>query len=315
MTNTGTDLLAAFFDDAAAQNGEGERAALVHDLAEDDGTALVDDLVARGHSVATIAACLAQPEGDKRSKPLLRAVPIGDLRVVTLSSSGWTAAGQPNRREKKPNARNIAHALAPQRMRAWAARVDAWLASQGAPVRLRVRDDSAAVQKWAQTLSGSAWSEIRRSGGDPSGITGALTEPRSAPRPDALLYEEWSNPTQMHNWWPGFVRDGDEMQSLVLAVEVETTAKETDDLRAKVARLNACISLGALDGVLWVVNDVGIVQRVQRWVNTTTRGDADVQKRHIYAAADAVGMGGPVVMGVPQPTWWLPAQARAAGIG
>jgi len=326
------DPLDDFFQDDAAKRGESRKTDVLYAVMEHGGTARVQDILDLGHDAKDIAACLAKSDDDKRRRPPLVAHVIAGERIVVLSSAGWAAVGRPSKREQKPSAARLAHNLAPTQIRAWVEGITPTLAQHSAGgVEVRCRTDHASINEWQKEAVSLSWGPVRRQS-DIEGTYGQMTDESGVPRPDALIYEEWTDLAQSDAQWgrdvdwdgsayvdyakdaAGRVKYQPVVRSAILAVEVETKAKSTDNLKSKMMRWNALLDINAVQAVVWVVDDASIALRIQRWTVSAGAGAATESRRHRFVALGAVGgPGSRVVMGLPRPGWWLADLATQAG--
>lgn len=87
------DALSRFFAaKRLSDDGEQLLADLVVEVAAAGGVAVVDDLLASGHSRAVIAAALDPTGDDKRARPLLRGTVANGIEIVWCTTLGWSRA-------------------------------------------------------------------------------------------------------------------------------------------------------------------------------------------------------------------------------
>lgn len=297
-------------DDLFPQTSETKRTALVSDLlaevVEAGGVAPVDYLMDRGHSTGALRIACTKPEGDKRKQPLLRPHTVDGIRVVTLTSSGWSAMGHGNKREMRPTPSTVRHSVMPSQIRK---HVEAANPRFRGGITLRVANTHSAVNEWQRNVVSKAWAYIQGPNTDQSGAFGQLTRPEGCPRPDALIYEEWAEGYGDRQHWgnrpPAAFADSIRSNGFVILthlLEVETAEKRTDALTAKVERLNASLDLHAADTVLWAVDSDAVAQRIRSAVRAVNTSQDD--PRHLFTTtAHLTGRGiVPPVQGVPG--WW-----------
>lgn len=293
---------------------------LLYAIAELGGTATLDAVAnaVPGVTASTIEEACEKPTGDKRKQPLLRATEVAGVRLLVLTSAGWTATGRTSKREQKPDAARLSHTLAPQRvqgeMKARVARIQA--SSPGVEIpRISVGVSAGALNGFAGKCKAAAWGRIQDgASSDSGGLVGQLTDAANAPRPDAVVLEEW--PAKMAlganaSVWAG-VPEWDATPEavvceLTILLEIETSQKSTDALKDKVRRLNTALDLGVADVVVWAIDDAHIGTRV--WRRVLAEDPQNGPKRHRFVPLNLLdGTGG---MAEPMPTgsqgWWITA--------
>ena len=294
---------------------------LLYAVADLGGTASLDACLdyLPGLTAATIAVACEKPAGDKRQQPFLKMKEISGVDLLILTSKGWDAVGRTSKREQKPDAKRLAHSLAPQRisgeMRGRMGRL-----RQSAPAgveipRVSVKVSATALTDFANKCVSAAWGRLQDGAtSDAGGLVGQLTQQASAPRPDALIIEEWSQkmPVGGAEPWVG-LREWDStppgtVVELTFLLEVETADKNTDALKDKVRRLNAAMDLGVADCVIWALDDLAIGHRL--WRRVIAEDPQYGYLRHRFVPLNTIdGSGG---LPAPVPTgslgWWISEQ-------
>lgn len=310
--------LAQFF----AQAEQTEAKALLAEIGDGGGWLPLVEVLEAGHTTKTVADVLSHGT-DKRQKPRAVAQKVGGVPVIILSATGWAEVGQPNRRPLKPRAERMRHTLAPRRCAAWlrdtvTERMQTWTKEQGADAgRIAVLASGTDIASWGAEVEAAAWARINT--GAAGADVGALTRREAAPKPDLVVIEEWADASTVpRSFWDGAERPSNGQGGIAttpwtmrIGVEVETAAKATADLDGKLRRLQACIDLGVLDAVVWVVDDRAVAERLRRF----GVGKAGIFHPMYYASTLATGID-PVGASVPPflqdlPQWWAAQYAPA----
>ena len=246
-----------------------------------DGLVALDDLRST-YSDADILALLHADAEDKRRKPRLRAAHIGGAWFVWITSSGWSAAGQPNRREAPPTPSTIRHRYAGRNLRSW---VEQTFRSE-AERRGVLTDviDGNSLRQMVEGWKSLAWGQVRL-GGAQADQAGMLL---GGVYPDSLIVETWRSDmlSQMHTLYPHTAathNSADDLEVRV-AVEVELSAKTSGATGWKVAQHDRAMDAGWWHAALWVVEDSRVAQRFDRHL-------ASRNGRHYYADPGDVGLG------------------------
>lgn len=278
---------------------------LLEAVAAGDGLALLDDLLAEGFPPDLIRSAL-EPGEDKRQRPKLLATSIGPWRVLSLSSSGFAAVGEGNRRPALPTASTLLHRLGPKNARAR-------LEERVAPVA-RERGvmldviSGGALRAYCEDRRGEAWSLIKGNGGAQDANDASVV--LSGVLPDFLVLETWheSMLPRRPQIWPS---SGDPVALIdpqpaefLTAVEIETSPKfSAEVLGLKVRRSTIAQRLGWWQATCWATGGEqgqDINERLRRVGVLTHPG-------HYFLPASALGIGGPTVAppaGARLP-WWL----------
>lgn len=317
-TSTGgvADPLEALFTVIEAEEAEARTtgAALVREagadlleaLAEAGGTALVEDLLAAGHSPAAVAA-LATQGSDKRVKPRVALGSIGGHRVVWLRSAGWQSVGQVNRREAGPTTKSLRHRLAAPNLAKSLARLETSPEGRGLLIEgqqdIELRET---VRVAVQGLKGGG-----RGQDDPE--AGALA---AGVFPDLLVVENWS-PARVgdrERYWPtvggyrpvggsgGVQRDRE--PDHIVAVEIELSGKSNLMMSAKIRHHDGAMRLGWWHAVVWITDD-------QRTTTRLAHAGVDDRVAHPghYVMSTAACALGPISpdLGLPAhlEPWWV----------
>ena len=293
---------------------------LLYGVAELGGTATLEAVAEAvpGVTASTIQEACEKPTGDKRKQPLLRATEVAGARLLVLTSAGWSATGRTSKREQKPDASRLSHLLAPQRvqgeMKAKQAKLRASVADNEETVRISVGVSASALNDFGAKCSAAAWGRIQgKTMTDADGLVGTLTNKDAAPRPDAVIIEEWpARPGGLNPFaqsWTGVPEwDGTDpgvLCELTLLLEIETSQKSTDALKDKIRRLNTAMKLGVGDVVIWAVDDLSIATRV--WRRVLAEDPQNGPARHRFVPLNRLdGSGG---MSEPMPEgsqgWWI----------
>ena len=319
-----------FFAPTPEMNTQGLVMRLLGDIEQAGGVAPLGYLEGHGHAEGTFLAALSKPPGDGRAKPLVRAHNINGVRVVALTSSGWTALGQPNKREQRPKPQDIEHRLSPQLIKQHIeGKASAWPSEL---VSVTVETSVSGINAWQDIVIARAWPKVTRSGYiDADGRFGTLTRREGCPRPDAVIYEKWGGPGRAAMW--SGTQAAEQLapvagyyEETTILLEVETAAKHTNALKDKVWRLNTALMLGAADYVLWAVDDAAIGRRIaaatlagtappghaagqQRQERNTVEDWTDedsCRTRHlIVGLSQMTGRGLAPVLPMGVPAWWV----------
>ncbi len=311
--------LDGLYEKAKEESGdEDDLSKLLYGVAELGGTATLDAVAEAvpGVTASTIEEACAKPKGDKRKQPALRVAEVSGVRLLVLTSAGWTATGRTSKREQRPDASRLAHTLAPQRvqaeMNARIARIQVEQGPHAVVPRISVGVSASALNDFAGKCSGAAWGRIQDgSMSDAGGLVGQLTQKDSAPRPDAIIREEWPEVRAVDKeLWKGVpewdaTKEG-QLCELTLLLEIETSQKSTDAMKDKVRRLNTALALGVADIVVWAVDDLFVANRVWRRVLAEDAQDGPNQHRFV-PLRKIDGTGG--MMSEPMPAgsqgWWI----------
>lgn len=291
--------------DAAKKADGGQVGSLLRTLgATETGAMLVDDLRAAGFPEHVISEALADDEHDSRRKARCALGIVADEPVVWLRTSGWQAIGKTGRREQAPSAETVRHAAAPRLVERWLRKTsDQW------PVRLEVAT-GAAVASVTQQIAAVAWARIGMKDTNP--IWGELIPQSGNPgvKPDAVLVERWSHDHPFQQAWGRPPIDTAERAEVVLAIEIEDTAKKAALVRRKVMRYEAAVDAGALHGVIWIVRTDAVRQvlidsGVGEWkrkkhgsLHNYWSGDQFLVPGHLCGLDDAEHLA------LSGPTWW-----------
>ena len=265
MDDTPFDALFAELGESRDEARTDQLTELLSALAvEHDGCALLDDLRSSWPD-AILMAGLTAPEDDRRRRPPMRAGLVGGHRMVWLTSGGWTAAGFSNRREHRPAAAQLRHRFAGRSLGRWVRQTVAPHAVQRGVLVSVV--EGAELRAYISEQVSSAWSAVKLGGarGDAAGVLlGGLY-------PDLLLSESW--PAEQaglrRQVYPQLVGRSSDAgpgwdHEVLIAVEVETSAKASGVLSAKVAAHSAAHELGWFAATVWVTDDAEVATRLRR---------------------------------------------------
>ena len=267
-------------------------------LASRGGSAFASECERAGHSEEAMVSALTDHPTDKRVKARARAEVIHGSPVLWLTTPGWNAVGQTSKKETRPTTQTLAHADAPRRLAAW---LDPIAKTLTGHVSCTLTADPAAVTDVSETAKALAWASIQNPGTmDNTGGAGLLT---SGFRPDALLIERWWNPNAHAGAYSlEHPLDQEIVAEITTAIEIEDTTKNAVALKAKVARLDAAISLGAIDHVLWVVRSHHVARAL---VPFGIGRELRPRPGHYVAAGWQVGIAGGEMVTAPKgPLWW-----------
>ncbi len=317
MEDLEAQLAGLYAAPTGASQEETELSKLLYAVSELGGTATLAALAEAvpGVKASTIEVACAKPEGDKRKQPLMRAQEVGGVKLVILTSAGWSATGRTSKREQRPDATRLAHTLAPQRiageMKAKQERMKA--TSPGVEVpRISVGINAAALNEFGAKVSAAAWGKIQDgTHSDQGGLVGQLTQASAAPRPDAIVREEWPQrlPVGGREPWEG-VPEWDntppgQVCEITALLEIETSLKATDAMKDKVRRLNTALSLGVADVVVWAIDDLAVGHRV--WRRVIAEDQMNGPRLHRFVPLNLID--GTAGMSAPMPQgsqgWWI----------
>lgn len=308
---SGSSLEEFFAEQTADGAAEAALAGLLEAVAEQGGTTTVASLVEGGHEEASLLVALTPPTDDKRRRPLLRGEAVAGVRVVRLTSAGWAAVGHPNKREQRPSPERLDGILAPGRICQWARGLPGRLPEDWPPnlVDVRAACDAPALSEFTSQVVARAWQRVTDQTNRHNQVAevGEMTRPESVPRPDGLLWEEYRDPGHAVRLWPHVPALKSALEAKTpavvrLGIEVETARKNTADLSAKLARLNAVLSMGTLDAVVWVVDDQAVAERLSRFGVGTQAVDGSAS--HYFAEARKVGLREHQPVVAPGLAWW-----------
>lgn len=264
--------------------------------------------------------------------------------VIGLTSPGWQAIGQHNKRAQKPTLSRLNHWQAPKRIAQWAAtataRAQEPLAQQvlneqmptmrqkypeinpawGGVSSNVLTKPNAIQQLLAPMVKTAAWEAVKH---DPHAnlYTKLLTDEVRCPRPDLLVYEEWANQadcplsfwsspaqidgeTQLRNA-ANYASSIEEPAVIKYAIEVETSRKSNEAIVDKIRVWDAIMTLGVINAVVWVVDEP---TNKRLWNLGVGRGlDIDTSRSvfHCYATVADVNGGDHAATG-----FLLPEQPR-----
>lgn len=307
------EALYALFSAPEPHRGSGrgdETAALLEAVASSgDGIALLDDILADGHDPEIVAACLV-PGADKRKRPTLAATTIGPWRVLSLTSSGFAAAGMQGRRPSSPSAATLRHRLSPRHARtALLDRVAPVARERG--VMLDVIS-GAALRSYCEDRRGEAWSMIKAGGSTQDQADASVV--LSGVVPDMLVLESWHEDALRHRpqVWPStsdpVALVDPQPCELLISVEIELAAKFSPEvLGLKIRRSTVAQRLGWFSATVWVADDLDVVERLRRAGCFATPG-------HYLINACALGIDAEHVSLPPEARapWWLGSLASQA---
>lgn len=281
------DALTRFFA-ARRRNDDGEQllADLVADVAAGGGVAVLDDLLAAGHSRAVIAAALEPTGDDKRARPLLRGTVANGIEIVWCTTLGWSRAGQSNKREAPVGSRTARHRTAP-------ALFERWLATRAAVAEphgiLLTLDRGSGLRSVVEEMTQRAWGLVRQTGG--TGQDAALLLTR--PVPDAIIIENWPDDPSAIAWrdlhvYPHFGSPERPRAEVAIAVEVQLSDTASAIMSQKVRAHDVAMRLGGgWQATLWVVDSQDVMTRLQR----AGIGDELRHPGHYVVQAREVGLG------------------------
>lgn len=301
MTDLAPDLdalvEAARISHAQRRSMDAAAAEVLRLLADGDGALPLDNLLAAGAPRDVVAHLVAEDPSDKRRKQRARLGFVGGAAVVWLTSTGWQATGRASGREVVPSADSIAHATAPAAIGRWIQQRAGTLAGHGISVRTT---QGAACRRWSVEVTARAWAALRTTG-DGDGAIGSLT---GGLVPDGLVVESFplgQAGAALHaRLRGGDPVDDDDLAETTYTLEVESTAKASDPLRAKVERNQAaCERLHAARAVLWVVHSRAVADRLR-----DLGVDDPRRPSQILVPARDVGLPGQDLGPVRRP-WWV----------
>ncbi len=321
--HSGKEMLrqAGFFQKKTADDPQAKMTQMLYAIADMGGEATVEMVEAAGYHWTTIAMALEKPSDDGRKKAPLADHSVGDLMVVALTSQGWQRVGKTGMRERKPNVETITHRLLPGKI---AAHLDATIGRSERwqnICRVTPRVSHEKILDWQTQCTALAWADLRTRS-DAGGEVGVMTSQQGTPRPDLIIHEEWHQllEDRLRPWnEPGdklwkTPAGGNEIllpRTFTILVEVETSHKSSDNLEAKVKRLNAAMRIRAADAVVWVTDDESIASRVAQFV-AVEGGNNDGS----HAFASVAEMTGEVEGGMPTlmpdrcRPYWVPSAVR-----
>jgi hypothetical protein len=283
--------------DSAKKRDGGAVGAVIARLAQaPGGFVTVADLRAEGFPDQAIADTVQTDSTDRRSKPRAKLGIVGGIAGLWLTTTGWTAAGFPSRRELSPSAESIEHAEAPRR-------VEAWLDAVTAPYPISVDVVTGQpTRDFGERVKSLSWARLQ-SVGDTTGTVGVLV---GGIYPDALVVERWADSSYYVGAWgknPDHPYDAAEQ---VCALEIERAVKG-EPLKWKVEKWAAALALGACHAVVWVVQSATVAERLAELGVGREPGQ-------FLVPACAVGLDGdhmPHLL-TPPDRWW-PLRLPAAG--
>lgn len=283
---------------ASAKDEEKLIADVIADVAASGGVALLDDLLAMGHSRAIIALAIEPAAEDKRTRPWLRCAVLGGSAVVWPTTKAWSQAGQPNRREAPPGSRTVRHRTAPSRFAHWVDKIRPIAEDKG--ILLTV-DRGAGIRAVSEEMTQRAWALVRQ-GGSAANDAGILL---TKPIPDALLVESWpDDPTVLAartlNVYPHFGCEGEAAAEVAVAVEFQFADCGSLLLSQRARAHDVAMRLGgAWQAVLWVIDSKEVLTRLSR------AGILDTARHpgHYVVEARTVGLGDHPPLGVTNWAW------------
>lgn len=290
------DIFAGIAEQQAREGNLGSSAQdVVQAIADKDGLVLVDELLRENHTKAAIAAAIAPPSSDGRSKPKVKAGIIDGQHLLWLTSSGWTSIGQANRREAQPSSARVQHRLAIPRFASW---IDFAVAPNTADAGIywnvalgNLSRDFIEVHKqaaWSMTRlnvnADMARSNAPLLGGIYPDLIVVSNLPEAITTPDGQVLTRGEFRDSYHgralSWQDPDVRHTPET---ITAIEIELSAKSTPALDAKVRQHDAALQAGWWHEVVWVVDDMDVLTRLKRSGVGTRLG-------HCIVDAAAVGI-------------------------
>jgi hypothetical protein len=317
MSDDALDILFAPLE--AADAGSGEKTAadriseLLYAVADAEGVALVADLQAAGYEASLIAAACTVTSADKRSKPRLAAELIAGHRMVWLTSGGWSAVGQTNRRGGSPASSQLVHRLAPANFqRRLTAKLVPAVHAYGVLVDTARGVD---LRDYVNPLKGDAWGIVKGSSPEDAKDAGRVLE---GVYPDAIVYENWPETlfAQRAKQWPSIgdpqarlsAHDG-EAATFVAAVEIELSAKSDKALDRKMDRHDVAMRLGWWQVVVWITDSDDVLTRLTRaGLGRMTKANTPRRPGHYLLDARDAGIGNGISelippLGMKYP-WW-----------
>ena len=283
---------------ATAKDSEKLIADLIADVAAAGGVALVDDLIAMGHTRAVIALAI-EPDGeDKRTRPWLRCAVLGGSAVVWPTTKAWSQAGQPNRREAPPGSRTVRHRTAPSRFAHWVDRIRPVAEERGILLTL---DRGPGIRSVSEEMTQRAWALVRQ-GGSAANDAGILL---TKPIPDALLVESWPDDPDVlaareANLYPHLGCEAPSGAEIAVAIEFQFADCGSLLLSQRARAHDVAMRLGgAWQAVLWVIDSQAVMTRLSR------AGILDSARHpgHYVVEARTVGLGDHTPLGVTNWAW------------
>lgn len=276
--NDDLDLIFHLLEEEATRNGKSGSGALevIEAISERDGLALVDELLAEGHTRSAIAMALQPPSEDRRAKPRVKAGVVDGEKLLWLTSSGWATVGNSNRRETPPTSSRVQHRLSIPRFAAWLQhKVEPqtkevgiyWDVAIGSRARELVERHKQTA--WSlnrlQTNSESIEMNSQLLGGVYPDLIVVSSLPESIQLPDGRILSrlEFRNLFHPHS---ADLHDLDTKNSpeTISAIEVELSVKSTPALDSKVRQHDAALAAHWWHEVIWVVDDAEIITRLKR---------------------------------------------------
>ena len=283
---------------ATAKDSEKLIADLIADVAAAGGVALLDELIAMGHTRAVIALAIEPEAEDKRTRPWLRCAVLGGSAVVWPTTKAWSQAGQPNRREAPPGSRTVRHRTAPSRFAHWVDQIRPIAEEKG--ILLTV-DRGAGIRAVSEEMTQRAWALVRQ-GGSAANDAGILL---TKPIPDALLVESWPDDPSVlaaraSNVYPHFGCEAPAGAEIAVAVEFQFADCGSLLLSQRARAHDVAMRLGgAWQAVLWVVDSPEVMTRLGRaGILDNTRHPG-----HYVVEARTVGLGDHPPLGVTNWAW------------
>lgn len=273
---------------AKRMEDDGERllADLIADVASSGGVAIIEDLLAAGHSRAVLAAAL-EPEGaDKRTRPWLRCAVVNEVELVWATTKAWSQVGQPNRREAPPGSRTARHRMAPSLLARWVRGANALTQEQGIHLML---DRGPGLRAICEEMTQRAWGYMRQGGPLAQEASLLLTRPV----PDALLVESWPDDSKAMGWREGALYshlgcDERPESELAVAVEVQYADSGTALLSQRLRAHDVAMRVGkGWHATLWVVDNQEVLSRLDR----AGIFDHRIHPGHYVVDAREVGLG------------------------
>lgn len=258
------DALTRFFA-AKRRNDDGEQmlADLVADVAANGGVAVLDDLLAAGHSRAVISAALEPTGDDKRARPLLRGTIANGIEVVWCTTLGWSRAGHSNKREAPVGSRTALHRTAPALFERWLSGRAEIAATRGILLTL---DRGRGLRTVVEEMTQRAWGLVRQPGSVGQDAALLLTRPV----PDALIIENWPDDPNAVAWrdlnvYPHFGSSERPKAELAVAIEVQLSDTASTIMSQKVRAHDVAMRIGGgWHATLWVVDSQDVVTRLRR---------------------------------------------------